>query len=129
MNGQMSIYDMGIEPPSRWVIDIDTECQMLRCELCGNRVIRQWYDRAVGNQGFRHCPYCGKLMANDQKMIVPWPGYQEKPSKHWIPIKRGEPGYSAGDFRCGVCGKACPCYHLTAYCPNCGTKMERSERA
>lgn len=41
----------------------------------------------------------------------------------WMTIERGENGYSAGDFRCSVCGKPCPCYHSTKFCPNCGADM------
>lgn len=43
----------------------------------------------------------------------------------WVPIKRGEPGYSAGDFRCTNCGSPNRCYCLTEYCSRCGAKMER----
>ena len=43
----------------------------------------------------------------------------------WQTIERGEHGYSAGDFRCSICGEPNPCYRLTAYCPNCGAKMEK----
>ena len=42
----------------------------------------------------------------------------------WIPIVKGEPGYSAGDFRCSVCGKPNKAYCLTPYCCNCGSIME-----
>ena len=42
----------------------------------------------------------------------------------WIPIKRGEKGYSAGDFRCSVCGEPNHCYRLTPYCAMCGAKIE-----
>ena len=125
MTGQMTIFDMGVERPSHWEIDIDNDIQMLRCESCGGRVIRKWYDLAVGNKGYKHCPYCGKEMSNDAKMIVPWPGYKESgnhPGK-WTPIKRGERGYSVSDFRCNVCGAACRCNSLTDFCPNCGTWM------
>lgn len=123
MTEQLSIFDMGIEEPSRWEIDIDNDLQMLRCKSCGARAIRIWYDRAVGGYGFKHCPYCGKSMGNWQKMIVPWPGFNEKRPKKWIPLKRGEHGYSVSDFRCGYCGEPCPCYYLTNYCPNCGENM------
>lgn len=43
----------------------------------------------------------------------------------WIPISRGERGYSAGDFRCSACGKENPCWKLTRYCGNCGARMEK----
>ena len=126
MSNQMSIFDLGIEKPSYWAVDIDNDMQMLRCESCGGRVIRKWYDRAVGNKGFQYCPYCGKRMENCARFIVPWPGYKEKaPNKaKWTPIKRGEHGYSAGDFRCNVCGEPCPCFKLTDFCPNCGVYMK-----
>ena len=45
----------------------------------------------------------------------------------WQAIKRGEKGYSAGDFRCSVCGKANPCYRLTDFCPNCGADMRNGD--
>ena len=45
----------------------------------------------------------------------------------WVPISKGEKGYSAGDFKCSVCGKPNKCYSLTAYCPNCGAYMGVSE--
>ena len=41
----------------------------------------------------------------------------------WLPIKRGDKGYSAGDFKCSVCGKPNKCFCLTDFCPNCGAKM------
>lgn len=36
----------------------------------------------------------------------------------WIPIKRGERGYSVGDWRCSNCKKPLQCYERTIYCPN-----------
>ncbi len=48
---------------------------------------------------------------------------QEVRHGHWEPISRGEVGYSAGDFRCTVCGTPNKCYSMTPYCPNCGAKM------
>lgn len=38
----------------------------------------------------------------------------------WVPIHKGDTGYSVSDFVCSECGKPCPCYHLTPFCPNCG---------
>ena len=43
----------------------------------------------------------------------------------WYPIQRGEQGYSAGDFRCSICGQPNHCSHVTKYCCSCGAKMER----
>lgn len=48
----------------------------------------------------------------------------EPPRGFWVTIERGEQGYSAGDFRCSICGEPNKCYTLTAFCPNCGAKME-----
>lgn len=45
----------------------------------------------------------------------------------WIPIEKGEHGYSAGDFRCSVCQKPNRCYSLTQFCANCGAKMGGEE--
>ena len=54
-------------------------------------------------------------------------GKAERKNGRWIPIVKGERGYSAGDFRCSVCGDPCKCYHLTNYCPSCGADMRKGE--
>lgn len=54
---------------------------------------------------------------------VPTVDAVERKRGRWIPIVKGERGYSAGDFRCSVCGDPCKCYHLTNFCPNCGAEM------
>lgn len=41
----------------------------------------------------------------------------------WIPITKGERGYSAGDFRCSVCHQPNKCYIVTNYCSHCGALM------
>lgn len=46
-----------------------------------------------------------------------------EPDGRWEIIHPGETGYSAGDFRCSVCGQPNRCYHLTKYCCNCGARM------
>ena len=48
---------------------------------------------------------------------------RENVKGEWIPIEKGEKGYSAGDFRCSVCGQPNKCYSLTPYCCNCGADM------
>lgn len=45
----------------------------------------------------------------------------------WLPIRKGQKGYSAGDFKCSVCGRANPCYCVTLYCPWCGAKMNKEK--
>lgn len=44
----------------------------------------------------------------------------------WLPIRKGETGYSAGDFRCSVCGKANRSYVPSPnYCQECGADMRK----
>ena len=45
------------------------------------------------------------------------------PPAHWIPIRRGERGYSAGSFRCSQCGTPDYGRGRTNYCSQCGTWM------
>lgn len=45
------------------------------------------------------------------------------PPAHWIPIRRGERGYSAGGFRCSQCGTPDRGWGKTNYCPQCGAWM------
>lgn len=42
----------------------------------------------------------------------------------WIPINRGEKGYSAGNFRCSECGEPSRSWRKEKYCGNCGARME-----
>lgn len=43
----------------------------------------------------------------------------------WIPIKKGEKGYSAGDFRCSSCGEPNRTWRLNPpFCSMCGAKMD-----
>jgi len=46
----------------------------------------------------------------------------------WMPIQRGDEGYSAGDFICSCCGKPNKCYSVTDYCASCGAQMQRGEK-
>lgn len=56
------------------------------------------------------------------RMIESQPTRTQK-NGYWITIERGEQGYSAGDFRCSVCGEPNRCYSMTDYCASCGAKM------
>lgn len=51
----------------------------------------------------------------------------EKKAK-WIPIHKGERGFSAGDFRCSVCHQPNKCYTMTNYCSHCGAYMKPTEK-
>lgn len=53
---------------------------------------------------------------------------EEDEPAHWVPIRRGERGYSAGDFRCSACGKPCPCWKLTRFCPECGRRIKKNKK-
>lgn len=48
----------------KWIIEIDTGEEMLRCSECDNRVIKKWYRLAVGTDANK-CPYCGAGMGSD----------------------------------------------------------------
>lgn len=46
----------------------------------------------------------------------------------WLPIRRGEKGYSAGDFRCSECGEPKRSYVAKPnYCQNCGAEMKEKK--
>ena len=52
----------------------------------------------------------------------------EPKTGEWIPIRKGERGYSAGDFRCSVCHQPNKCYTMTNYCSHCGAYMKPTEK-
>ena len=49
----------------------------------------------------------------------------DPPRGFWLTIERGERGYSAGDFKCSICGEPNHCYKLTKYCASCGALMKQ----
>ena len=52
-----------IEPKKgKWKEEIDTGERMLACSACGGRVFLETYETAVGEHGYRFCPYCGAQM-------------------------------------------------------------------
>ena len=55
---------------ARWETDIDNSTEMMRCSVCGNRVIKAPYLLAIGTKAMR-CPYCGERMENGK--VVEWP--------------------------------------------------------
>lgn len=48
---------------AEWTITIENGIEMIGCSACGCRSWKEEYDRAVGDHGYRFCPYCGKRMA------------------------------------------------------------------
>ena len=46
----------------KWKEEMDTGERMLACSACGGRVFLETYETAVGEHGYRFCPYCGSRM-------------------------------------------------------------------
>lgn len=53
-----------------WKITIDNDEPMLTCPDCECRMIKRWYDLAVGSRGYTYCPYCGKDMRKDGQLSI-----------------------------------------------------------
>lgn len=52
------------------------------------------------------------------------PAEPERKRGFWWAIEKGEKGYSAGNFRCSVCGEPNVSYIAKPnFCPNCGADM------
>lgn len=68
MGDQLNMFGYEAE----WVITIDNEEKMITCSSCECRMIKKNYDLAVGNRGYRFCPYCGKRMAPYKWRWNPW---------------------------------------------------------
>lgn len=49
----------------KWKEEIDTGERMLACSACGGRVFLETYETAVGEHGYRFCPYCGADMRGE----------------------------------------------------------------
>lgn len=63
----------------------------------------------------------------DVKNLVDKQPTIEPKTGEWIPIRKGERGYSAGDFRCSVCHQPNKCYIVTNYCSHCGALMKEDK--
>lgn len=67
-----------------------------------------------------------KAMTAWKSYVEALPSVQPEQKKgKWIPIIKGEHGYSAGDFECSICAQPNHCYHLTNFCPMCGADMRK----
>ena len=44
---------------NKWIHEIDTGNEMLKCPECECRVSANAYSYAVGRLGYSFCPYCG----------------------------------------------------------------------
>lgn len=86
------------------------------------KIYRDRVDKVIDRYGFHSSEH--GILSGAMKLLEEQPTIEERKTGKWIAIKKGELGYSVGDFRCTACEQPCPCYHLTPYCPNCGAKME-----
>lgn len=55
-----------------WKITEDTSDMMIECSVCESRMFKIAYDNAVGNYGYRYCPYCGTKMQPYKWRWDPW---------------------------------------------------------
>lgn len=46
----------------KWKKTIDDGNKMLRCPVCKSQVNRDDYEKAIGLNGIRYCPYCSEDM-------------------------------------------------------------------
>lgn len=62
-------YEAGnsINKKAKWIIGTDTGFDMYECSSCECRMIKKWYDLAVGRKGYQYCPYCGSRMEKDKE--------------------------------------------------------------
>lgn len=60
-----------------------------------------------------------------EEIIEALPSVQlERKKGFWYTLKKGDKGYSAGDFKCSVCGEPNPTQiPRPKFCPNCGADM------
>lgn len=65
-----------------------------------------------------------------QKVIDEQPTVEERKKGYWYTIERGEHGYSAGSFRCSVCGEPNRSYNPKPnFCGNCGADMREENES
>lgn len=51
--------------PNRYRITEDNGCKMLECPKCKCRIQAAPFSYAVGNYGYKFCPYCGEDMRKE----------------------------------------------------------------
>lgn len=52
----------------------------------------------------------------------------ERKTGFWFALEKGDKGYSAGDFKCSVCGEPNHTWiPKPRYCPMCGARMGEQE--
>lgn len=91
MKGQISLFDLSGERHGHWIKGHDNDLVMLCCTSCGCGVLGVFYRRAVGDHGFRYCPYCGAMMENPDEFNRPW---RETPIwREWSEEEDGRMGF------------------------------------
>lgn len=68
----MEQFSFFVDRPGRWIISVDNDFYLMTCSECSSRVFLKEYAAAVGDEGFRFCPYCGASMKNI-KVVRKWP--------------------------------------------------------
>ncbi|MBQ6232829.1 MAG: hypothetical protein IJJ80_04920 [Clostridia bacterium] len=75
MTGQMSIFDLGGERHGKWEKHHDNARVMMRCTACESQVLGVDYAQAIGQSGWKFCPYCGARMENPDEFRRKWPNH------------------------------------------------------
>lgn len=67
--------------------------------------------------------YCHPANIADELRKLP-SAQPERKKGFWYALEKGDKGYSAGDFKCSVCGEPNRCYvPKPHFCPSCGADM------
>ena len=90
----------------------------------GNRMYHEAFEKDSDLQKWDSgCWIRYKLFEN---VLREQPTVEERKKGYWYTIERGEHGYSAGSFRCSVCGEPNRSYNAKPnFCGNCGADMRR----
>ena len=66
MNGQLALF----EEVQYWSPEVENDCRMWKCPVCGKRMGGQplgWYQFNY----YRFCPYCGTHLLTKPKLVDP----------------------------------------------------------
>lgn len=58
--GRGDIYEYRLPVPNKYIHTIDNGEKMLKCPKCDCGIIASAFSYAVGNCGYKFCPYCGE---------------------------------------------------------------------